>query len=104
MKQIKNQKTKCRFCKSIKVVKKGFRKTENRGRIQRYICRDCKKSFCKDEGFYRIRNSPEKITSAIDLYFSNLSSRKVRNYFKRHLDHNASHITILDWCRKYVLK
>jgi len=40
----------------------------------------------------------------IDLYFSNLSSRKVRNHFRRHIEHNVSHITVLDWCRKYVLK
>ena len=51
-----------------------------------------------------MRNSENKITSAIDLYFSNLSSRKVRNHFRRHWEHNASHETILNWCRKYVLK
>ena len=51
-----------------------------------------------------MQNSESKITSGIDLYFSNLSSRKVRNYFRRHLDHNASHVSILDWCRRYVLK
>src|SRR3989344_1137236 len=97
-------KIKCVHCEKSNFIKKGFRRTENRGRIQTYRCLDCGKKFTQDDGFYRMRNSPEKITSAIDLYFSNLSSRKVRNYFKRHLDHNASHITILDWCRKYVLK
>ena len=90
----------CNFCRSENVVKKGFRQTENRGKIQRFICRDCKKSFCIDEGFYRMRNSEDKITQAIDLYFSNLSSRKVRNHFRRHLPKNASHVTILDWCRR----
>jgi transposase-like protein len=95
---------KCRWCKSMDIVKKGFRTTENRGKIQRYICRNCKRSFCRDDGFYRMRNSESKITSAIDLYFSNLSSRKVRNHFRRHLEHNSSHVTVLNWCRKYVLK
>jgi len=51
-----------------------------------------------------MKNSEAKITSAVDLYFSNLSSRKVRNHFRRHLEHNASHVSVLDWCRKYVLK
>lgn len=51
-----------------------------------------------------MRNSENKITEAIDLYFSNLSSRKVRNHFRRHRSKNASHVAILDWCRKYVLK
>jgi len=94
----------CNFCKSQNVVKKGFRQTENRGKIQRYLCRNCKRSFCIDEGFYRMRNHENKITQAIDLYFSNLSSRKVRNHFRRHLIKNASHVSILDWCRRYVLK
>lgn len=51
-----------------------------------------------------MRNSESKITSGVDLYFSALSSRKVRNYFRRHLEHNSSHVTILNWCRKYTLK
>ena len=60
----------CRFCKSNNTIKKGFRVTEKRGKIQRFICRDCKRSFCIDEGFYRMRNPEDKITQAIDLYFS----------------------------------
>ncbi len=51
-----------------------------------------------------MRNSEDKITSAIDLYFSNLSSRKVRNHFRRHLEHNSSYVAILDWCRRYTIK
>ena len=99
-----NIKVSCVFCKSRNYVKWGKRKTENRGFIQTYKCRDCKKRFTNDDGFYRMRNPETKITSAIDLYFSNLSSRKVRNHFRRHLPQNASHVSILNWCRKYVLK
>ena len=51
--------------------------------------------------FFRMRNSPKKITKAIDLYFSALSSRKVRNNFKRHDEIKISHNSILTWCRKY---
>lgn len=97
-------KIKCIHCGKSNYIKKGIRKTHNRGNIQRYKCLDCNRLFTNDEGFYRMKNSESKITSAIDLYFSNLSSRKVRNHFRRHLDHNASHETILKWCRKYVLK
>ena len=99
MKQIK-----CLYCGKSNYVKIGFRTTENRGKIQRYRCKDCGKKFTNDEGFYRMRNSESKITQAIDLYFSNLSSRKVRNHFRRHLEHNTSHETVLNWCRRYVLK
>ncbi len=96
--------TKCPKCQSKDIKKRGMRKTQNRGLIQRYECKSCKTAFVKDDGFFRMRNSPEKITDGIDLYFSNLSSRKVRNHFRRHYPHNASHVSVLDWCRKYVLK
>ncbi|MBI4453870.1 DDE-type integrase/transposase/recombinase [Candidatus Woesearchaeota archaeon] len=98
------EQVKCVHCKAIKYIKWGKRKTENRGIIQKYKCLACGKYFTPDEGFYRMRNSPEKITAGIDLYFSNLSSRKVRNHFRRHWAHNASHVSILDWCRRYTLK
>ncbi len=98
------KKIKCVHCGESDYIKKGFRKTENRGRIQKYKCNACNKYFTNDDGFYRMRNNEKKITSAIDLYFSNLSSRKVRNHFRRHWEHNASHVSVLDWCRKYVLK
>lgn len=95
---------KCKNCESKNFIKKGKRKTLNRGKIQKYYCNSCKSYFTADMGFFRMRNSEAKITSAIDLYFSNLSSRKVRNHFRRHLEHNASHVTVLDWCRRYTLK
>lgn len=94
----------CIFCKSRNYAKWGKRKTKDREMIQTYKCKNCRKRFTIDDGFYRMRNSEKKITQAIDLYFSNLSSRKVRNHFRRHLEHNASHVTVLDWCRRYVLK
>ncbi|HLD04141.1 MAG TPA: DDE-type integrase/transposase/recombinase [Candidatus Nanoarchaeia archaeon] len=104
-KENKNKKLpKCPKCNSFETVKKGYRQTQHRGKIQRYLCRSCDKSFTIDEGFYRMRNHEAKITKAIDLYFSNLSSRKVRNNFKRHEDVKVSHVSVLDWCRKYVLK
>ena len=97
-------KLKCPYCKSEQIVKRGLSPTQNRGKQQRYLCKDCRKTFIQDLGFWKMKNSEAKITSGIDLYFSNLSSRKVRNHFRRHLEHNSSHVTILDWCRKYTLK
>ncbi len=99
-----NKETICPRCKSEKVVKRGLSPTQNRGLQQRYLCRICSKTFIPDFGFWKMKNSEAKITSGIDLYFSNLSSRKVRNHFRRHLAHNSSHVTVLDWCRKYTLK
>lgn len=103
---MKNNKTKikCRRCKSEQYKKEGFRKTINRGKIQKYKCLNCGKYFTNDDGFYRMRNNPKTITMSIDMFLSNLSSRKMRNLLQRHFSFRVSHVAILDWVRKYVLK
>lgn len=95
---------KCRFCGSTEHSKEGFRQTLKRGKIQKYRCLKCGRGFTNDEGFLRMRNNPKIITMSVDMYLSNLSSRKMRNQLLRHLSEKVSHITILDWVRKYVLK
>ena len=95
---------KCKHCSGKNFLKKGFRKTEHRGKIQKYYCKDCHKFFTNDDGFYRMRNKHEIITMSIDMYISNLSSRKMRNQLRRHLNHKVSHVSVLDWVRKYTLK
>ena len=95
-----NTEIKCIYCKSENYTKQGFRKTENRGKIQKYFCRNCKRYFTNDEGFYRMRLSAE----TIDIYLSNLSSRKMRNQLKRHFNIKTSHQSVLNWVYKYSLK
>lgn len=97
-------KPKCIHCKSTNYIRKGYRKTQNRGKVQKFFCKDCQKYFTQDEGFYRMRYSADIITLSIDMYLSNLSSRKMRNQLRRHFGVKVSHITILDWVRKYVMK
>lgn len=91
----------CPNCKSEKTKKRGFRQTENRGKIQRYFCNDCRKSFVIDNGFFRMRNNPKKITLSIDLFFRGVSSRKVQEHLTAFYSHNCDHRTILRWVVKY---
>lgn len=93
----------CKHCNSKNIIRKGVRITENRGKLQKFLCKDCNKYFTFNDGFYRMKNSPKKITKAIDLYFSSLSSRKVRNNFRRHEETLISHNSVLSWARKYSL-
>ena len=62
----------CPICKSENTIKWTKRKTQNRGLIQRYSCQDCNKRFVEDNGFYRMRNNPKKITCALDLFYRGL--------------------------------
>ena len=92
----------CPNCKSKNTKKRGFRHTENRGKIQRYFCHDCKKSFVIEDGFFRMRNSPQKITCGLDLFYRGVSTRKVQEHFQAFMPHNCSNVTIYNWVIKYA--
>lgn len=94
---------KCSNCKSKEIIKWGKRKTDNRGKVQRYKCKSCSETFIND-AFYRMRNNPQKITCALDLFFRGLSTRGVQEHFKAFFPHNSDHSTILRWVRKYSLQ
>jgi transposase-like protein len=91
----------CPECKSESIKKDGKRKTDNRGLIQRYKCKECSHRFVFDDGFKRMRNNPQKITCAIDLFYRGVSTRKVQEHFKAFYPHNSSHKSIYKWIVKY---
>ena len=91
----------CPKCKAEHIKKDGKRKTENRGPIQRYKCKDCFHRFTFDDGFKRMRNHPKKITCALDLFYRGISTRKVQKHFKAFYPHNSSHKSIYKWVVKY---
>lgn len=95
---------KCKHCKSQNFSKEGYRNTLNRGKLQKFKCHECKKYFTQDLGFYRMRNSEKIITMSIDMFISNLSSRKMSKQLQRHFTTKASHVTVLDWVRRFTLK
>ena len=91
----------CPNCKSKNTIKWTKRKTQNRGIIQRYKCKDCGKYFTIDDGFFRMRNHPKKITCALDLFYRGVSTRKVQEHFQAFYPHNSSNVTIYNWVVKY---
>lgn len=91
----------CPYCESVKVIKKGLRKTENRGSVQRFYCKDCKRRFVDNSAFYRMRNSPRKITLCLDLFFRGISTRKTQEHLEAFYPHNSTHKSIYKWVIKY---
>ena len=73
-------KTICPDCKAENIKKDGKRKTENRGLIQRYKCLNCSHRFTLDDGFFRMRNAPQKITQAVDLFYRGASTRGTQEH------------------------
>ena len=58
----------CIYCESKYIVKFGRRKTKERGRIQRYQCKECHGTFCDDEGFKWKHKSVKTILDALELF------------------------------------
>ena len=93
---------KCRFCGSHNFIKKGFRKTQNRGKIQKYLCRECNKFFVLDNGFFKMKNAPQKITLCLDLFYKGVSTRRIQEHLQAFYPHNSSHMSIYRWVLKYA--
>ena len=91
----------CSKCSSNKIKKDGKRKTQNRGKIQRYRCKECNFRFVIDDGFYRMRTNENKITAGIDLYYKGVSLRKVQEHFQAFYPTNSSHMSVYRWIVKY---
>ena len=98
---MENKEIICPSCKLEQVKKDGKRKTENRGLIQRYECKKCKKRFVLDDGFKRMRNNPQKITLCLDLFYRGVSTRKIREHLRAFYPHNSSDVSIYKWIVKY---
>ena len=94
-------KIKCPKCQSELTKKDGKRKTDNRGLIQRYKCKKCSYRFVKDDGFFRMRNHPKKITCAMDLFYRGVPTRKVQEHFQAFYPHNSTHKSVYKWVVKY---
>ncbi len=99
---IMESKIECSNCKGRDTIKWCKRKTENRGLIQRYKCKSCGSYFTPNDGFFRMRNNPIKITQSIDLFYRGVSTRKVQEHLGVFYPHNSSHMSIYNWIVKYA--
>jgi transposase-like protein len=92
----------CPICKSnAEVVKRGIRKNRS-GNKQMYWCKKDERRFTPDDGFYKMRFSPEIITAALDLYYKGLSLRKIEDHLYQFHGVKVSNVAILKWIRKYA--
>lgn len=90
----------CQFCHGENIKKFGIRHNKS-GDIQRFVCKDCNKTFSINIGFEKMRSSPKAITSALQLYFTGESLRGIQK-FLRLQGVNVNHTTIYKWIQKYT--
>jgi len=49
-----------------------------------------------------MRNSPQKITRCLDLFYRGISTRKVQEHLQAFYPHNVSNVSIYKWVIKYA--
>lgn len=100
-KQDKYKNLSCPKCNSLDIVKRGSFETKAHGKQQRYFCKNCQKKFIIRGAFYHMKNSAEKITLCLDLFYRGISLRQIQAHLKAFYPHNSDYTTIYDWIIKY---
>jgi len=92
----------CEKCDGKNIKKDGIRETKNRGNVQRYKCKDCSYRFSIDDGFWKMKNHENKITSCMNMYYAGMSLRKIQEHMQMFAPKNSHYSTIYRWIVKYA--
>ena len=84
----------CIHCSALKVIKFGLRATKQRGNIQRYLCKECNRTFCIGDGFKYRHKSKETIVNTLIL-LPKKSLRELSDFI------GLSKNTPLEWMKAY---
>jgi putative transposase len=90
----------CPECCSVNIRRDGVRHNKS-GDFQKYRCLECGKWFSINVGFEKMKNSPQAITTAMQLYFSGESLRNTMRSLE-FIGVNVSHMTVNRWIEKYT--
>jgi transposase-like protein len=92
--------TKCPYCKSPSAIWRGWRRTRHAKKHMRK-CSRCGRKFTPDDGFLRMRFSPDIIRKAVKLYQKGRSSSEVRRILRNQDGLGVSRWTIIKWARRF---
>ena len=84
----------CKFCDLDNVVKHGIKRLK-KGDFHRFKCMDCLRHFIHNLGFEGKRATAKQITTAVELVFAGLSTRKSATVL-RGMGVKASHMTVMN--------
>lgn len=100
MKDLRNV---CPKCFSTKFRKSGFRKLGDGSKRQRYACKKCGHILIFGEnGFRKMKNSPQNIILALSLIQRGVSYRDVASHLSVLKRLKIHHTTIFKWDKKFM--
>ena len=93
----------CLRCFSNKFKKSGFRKVLDGSKRQRYRCLECGfRQIFGENGFRKMKNTPQNIVEALSLFFRGVSFRDIAAHLSETKDLRISHTTVQNWYIKYT--
>ena len=85
----------CPYCNGNRINKNG-----NKYNKQRYLCRDCHKSFCEEDA--RIKRPTFQRELALTLYINGSSFRSIQRVIELCFNTTVSHTLIQKWIKTSV--
>jgi len=99
---MKDPQNKCPKCFSTKFRKSGFRKLCDGSKRQRYTCKKCGYILIfYENGFRKMKNTPQNIIEALSLIQRGVSYRDVARYLSESRGLKINHTTVLYWYKKF---
>lgn len=90
----------CNYCGGGDIVKRGKRYNKKITK-QLYFCKVCSRKFTLDDGFWKMKNTPETITEALDLYEEGFSLQGTAEHLWKHHAVKVSAVSVRNWLMKY---
>lgn len=91
---------KCKFCQSDNIYRFG---ATNKGR-QRYLCRECRRTFVDNNAPEGMRYSSDVIASALNEFFESASLHKIERHLQLNYGVRPDHSNIYRWIVRYSQK
>jgi len=90
----------CPKCKSLNLIKRGWRKTSIGDEKQRYMCKECNTRFVLSP-IKNIKVNAKYVCLAMDSYYKGHSYRDISDQFKQFYGIELHHETIRRWILKF---
>lgn len=92
----------CPICKTILTIKKGFRYTQNRGKIQKKICRECGSQFSNECTYtHRMRMPDHILIFILGSYIKGDSTRYIQKRIAELYGITISHSAIANYINRF---
>lgn len=87
----------CKFCGSDAVLKDGVRNG-----VQNYWCKSCKRKFAGNNALPRMRVPPERIATAVELFYEGLSLQEICRSLQETYSFKPSDSTVYEWIVRFT--